>query len=410
MKALFLGAGTSYDFGMPLAWELTAELKNWLTPEKIDWLNSQWKAQGGGRSTKAIELVKHLIGENSLHYEAILGAIEVAINRERNTNEYQELYGLYLWMLQMIYHMLNERQVRNSKYIESVTKGYYGFKKLADENRPLWVFSLNHDINLEVIAGTYGVPLKSGFTHEISLPERAESGEVIGRLKFRRISRAEINQNKYDFFQNSEYGINLIKLHGALDIFSQGDELNYIKLEPDEASAHGYTNALYRANNNLRYSPYAACTNEITYADDAGEMQFLRRTLLSGAHKFTGKISQLAPPEFLGLFKSYINYASELICVGYGFGDSHIDSIIRDWLSFSVERRLTIVNPAFSKIDDIANIYLHLSDQVEFIQLGFTDYVLGLDSSNDNVLNMMLRKLRNVSRKKLEKKLRMVLN
>ena len=29
---LFIGGGVSYALGMPLVWELSAELKNWLTP------------------------------------------------------------------------------------------------------------------------------------------------------------------------------------------------------------------------------------------------------------------------------------------------------------------------------------------------------------------------------------------
>lgn len=405
MKALFLGAGASYDFGMPLVWELTAELRNWLTPEKIDWLNDQWRTQGGGRSDATLELVKSLIENRSLHYEAILGAIEVAINREKDRSEYQELHGMYSWLLQMIYHMLNERQVRNTNYIEGTVKDYYGIKKLADENRPLWVFSLNHDVNLEIIAKSYGIPVKSGFTHQTSFPERSEQGDIIGRIKFERISRSEIEKNEYDFFKNDEFGINLIKLHGALDIFAQGDDLNYLKILPDEESATGYTNALYRANNYLRSIPFIPCSNEVAYTDDAGEIQFLRRTLLSGAHKFTGKISQLAPPEFLGLFKSYINFSDELICVGYGFGDSHIDSRIRDWLSFSRERKLTVVNPGFSKVGDIASTYLHLSSQIEFMGFGFTEYILGLDSSNDDVTSKVFRKLRSKGRIKVKERI-----
>lgn len=45
MKALLLGAGASYELGLPLVWELTNELKTWLMPEKLDWLNDQWKSQ-----------------------------------------------------------------------------------------------------------------------------------------------------------------------------------------------------------------------------------------------------------------------------------------------------------------------------------------------------------------------------
>ena len=402
MKALFLGAGASYELGLPLVWELTAEIKNWLTPEKIDWLNEQWRNQGGGRSDKAISLMKELLSVDSLHYEAILGSIEVEINRERNGHEYQELYGLYSWLLQMIYHMLLARQVKNESFILDSTRDFYAIKKLCEQNKPLWVFSLNHDINAEIIAAAYDIPVKSGFTGETSLPERDEQGNLIGRLGFESLSREDINNNNYDFFANGEYGINLIKLHGSLDIFAQGDELNYLKVKPDEYSVQGYISSLHRANNNLRYYPFAACTNEIAYADDGGEMQFLRRTLLSGAHKFSGKMSQLAPPEFLKLFESYINFADELVCIGYGFGDSHIDKVIRNWLSFSRERSLKVINPGVKSVSDISNAYLHLVRQITFNQSGFIDFMLSLDSSNDSLQRKALRILKLGNRNKMK--------
>ncbi|ENM3922552.1 hypothetical protein DDM61_003394, partial [Vibrio cholerae] len=145
MKALLLGAGASYELGLPLVWELTAEVKNWLTPEKMDWLNAQWKDQGGGRPEKILALAKELLAIDSLHYEAVLGAIEVEINRERNSKDYQELHGFYAWLLQMIYHMLLERQLRNEEYVKETLKDLYGIKTLCQENKPLWIFSLNHD-------------------------------------------------------------------------------------------------------------------------------------------------------------------------------------------------------------------------------------------------------------------------
>lgn len=402
MKALFLGAGASYELGLPLVWELTAELKNWLTSEKIDWLNERWKAQGGGRSEKTIALVKELLNVDSFHYEAILGSLEVEINREKDRHEYQELHGLYSWLLQMIYHLLLERQVKNGHFILDSTKDLYGIKKLCEENHPLWVFSLNHDINVEIIAAAYNISVKSGFAGELSLPERSEQGELIGRLGFEILTRKDINENNYSFFANGEYGINLIKLHGALDIFAQGDELNYLKIKPAEHSVEGFISSLHRANKNLRHFPFVACTNEIAYADDEGEMQFLRRTLLSGAHKFSGKISQLAPPEFLKLFESNINFADDLVCIGYGFGDSHIDKVIRNWLSYSRGRTLEIVNPGIKSISEISNSYLHLARQIKFNQSGFIDYMLSLDSSNDSPQRKYLRMLKCSIRKKMK--------
>ncbi|WP_158547256.1 hypothetical protein [Burkholderia pseudomallei] len=48
MQALFLGAGSSYDCAMPLVSELTAEIKRWLTPDKIHEINDHQKSHQNG--------------------------------------------------------------------------------------------------------------------------------------------------------------------------------------------------------------------------------------------------------------------------------------------------------------------------------------------------------------------------
>jgi len=50
---LLLGAGASAEAGMPLAWDLTAEIKAWLTPDMLRELNEGWR--GGGYSDAVIE-------------------------------------------------------------------------------------------------------------------------------------------------------------------------------------------------------------------------------------------------------------------------------------------------------------------------------------------------------------------
>lgn len=403
MKALLLGAGASYELGLPLVWELTRKLKNLLTPEKLDQLNEGWRAQRGGYSDGVISLIKALLGIDSMHYENLIGALEVETNRERNAERRQELHGIRSWLLEVIYLLLYEIQVKTSAYIELAVKDLYGIKKLVEESNPLWVFSLNHDINLEIIAAEYEIPVKSGFNEIVALPARSEEGEVIGKIEFKYLSRKDIENNKYDFFNTGEYGINLVKIHGALDIFAQGDELNYLKIRPDSLDCATYATYLKKVNEQLRYRPFARCTNEIAYADEEGEMQFLRRSLLSGVHKFTGRIEQIAPSEFLGLFKSYVNYANEIICIGYGFGDRHVDEIIRDWLSVSNERKLEIINPS---IDDVPASLAHLCRQVSIKKIGCIDYFLSIDSSKDSPQNSLRRErmgfMRNGVRQRIE--------
>ena len=401
MKALLLGAGASYELGLQLVWELTGELKNWLTSGKLNQINEGWLAQGYGYSDETISLIKNLLDVDSMHYENLIGALEVEMNREQNRDRYQELHGIRIWLLEIIYHLLYNRQVNNSAYIETTIKDLYGIKKLAEEAKPLWVFSLNHDINLEIIAAEYGIPVKSGFNEIVTLPARSKEGIVVGNIEFEYLSRKNIESNNYDFFNTGEYGINLVKMHGSLDIFGQeaeiNNKLNYLKIKPKNLNCAGYTTELEKVNTQLHH-PLGKPTNEIAYADEEGEMQFLRYSLLSGAHKFTGKIEQIAPPEFLGLFKSYANIADEIICIGYGFGDRHINDIIDNWLSISNEKNIEIINP---NINNVPASLAHLSLQISIKNIGYIDYFLSLDSSKDSPLNLLERTDRSFQRDKV---------
>jgi len=74
----------------------------------------------------------------------------------------------------------------------------------------------------------------------------------------------------------------------------------------------------------------------------------------------------------LSYFKTNLNYLTTLVCIGYSFGDHHINKVIRDWLEFSCERHLTIVDPGASLIP---NEFLHLAPQVDVVSSDCTDYL-----------------------------------
>jgi len=59
------------------------------------------------------------------------------------------------------------------------------------------------------------------------------------------------------------------------------------------------------------------------------------------------------------------------VCVGYGFGDVHVNQVLADWLSFSSERKLEIVAPGISAIP---SFLLHLAPQVKLASRTASDY------------------------------------
>src|ERR1700744_4321008 len=101
LTGLFLGAGFSYEAGLPLVWDLTAELRNWLTPDKLRELNVGWRIQGGGYPDAVIAALAGVLIRPGLHYEAILGHMETQFRRQRALAK--AYHGLYSWLVELVY-------------------------------------------------------------------------------------------------------------------------------------------------------------------------------------------------------------------------------------------------------------------------------------------------------------------
>lgn len=376
LTGLFLGAGASYEAGMPLAWELTRELKGWLTPKKLRQFNSLWRIQGGGYSDLVIDDLISALTLSSLHYEAVLGYLETQFLRQRASR--QEYHGLYSWLVQMVYHLLYYRQVNNREFLGRQLPRYDGIRALASAKEPLWVFSLNHDVLIETISARLSIPLHTGFSGStVSLPRRDASGKKTGEIHAEVLTKADLDHGAMHFPNPLQPGIYLLKIHGALDVFTFNDGHDLLKLLPDGPGQDGFIDVLRAANEDLFYllpgSPggRANTTNEIAYADDHGEMQFLRRSLLAGAFKFDARAQQVLPLSMLKHFRTNLNFVSNLVCIGYSFGDFHINAVMREWLEFSANRRIQIVDPS---IQAVPAFLLHLSSQVELTSCGATDF------------------------------------
>jgi hypothetical protein len=256
---------------------------------------------------------------------------------------------------------------------------YDGIRTLVAENVPLWIFSLNHDVIVEALAARLSIPVHSGFSAAtVMLPRRNTSGKKTGQIRAEVLTRHELEHGAMHFPNPPRSGICLLKIHGALDEFTFNDAQDLLKLLPDAPGEAGVIDVLRAANEDLFYlqpgapGGKAKVTNTITYADDHGEMQFLGRSLLAGAFKFDARSSQDLPMSMLRHFRANLNFVSTLICIGYGFGDQHINFALREWLELSPDRRLEIVSPG---VDEVPSPLLHLSPQVTHSAMAATDYL-----------------------------------
>ena len=382
LTGLLLGAGASYDSGMPLASELTRELKNWLTPDKLRWLNDTWREQGAGYSDATIDDFARLLAIDTMSYEHIMGYLEVQSDRVRERSG--EYHGLRSFLSEIVYFLLKERHVLNESFIVRSVRYLDGIKSFMTVNKPLWVFSLNHDLIMECFVAHSRIPVRYGFSNElVRLPRRDIKGNRIGEVEARVTRKQQFEEQALNFFRPGEEGINLLKIHGSLDEFAFNNGHDLLKLVPESTSVPEVISALRNANDEVRYidprwpGGTVKARNEIAYADAEGEMQFLRRTPLAGAFKFQDRSSQTVPSELLGHFALSLAYLSRLICIGYSFGDQHVNQIIRAWLESSEKRRLIIVDPS---IEHVTAFLRHLAPQVELVNMNTTDYLDGTAS------------------------------
>src|ERR1700761_9116739 len=135
LMGLFLGAGASYEIGMPLASELTERLKARLNGDTLRALNEEWRAQSGGYADEVIADLALMLALPEFHYESLLGYLE--IQQRRSGKRGREYLGLYSWLLEVVYQLLRLHHTEDAEFIAAMTDYYEGIARLAAVHRPL---------------------------------------------------------------------------------------------------------------------------------------------------------------------------------------------------------------------------------------------------------------------------------
>jgi hypothetical protein len=362
LMGLFLGAGASYEIGMPLAWELTGQLKARLNGDTLRALNEEWKAQSGGYSDEVIADFALMLSLPEFHYENLLGYLEV--QQRRSGTHAREYLGLYSWLLEVAYQLLRVQHTEGVEFIAAMTGYYEGIARLAATHRPLWIFSLNQDVMVECVAARFGLPLQDGFCEQLVFPRRDAEGRKIGELKARMATAADMDAG-LRFPEPGAYGINLLKIHGGLDIFVFQGERHLVKVLPLEPSVAGVIEALRVVDEELLTLDPLAIRNQVT-APAAEDL--LRRPAGGRVHHY----QQGIPARLLDHFRTNIHRISSLACIGYSFGDLAINMILQHWLEGSEERRLEIVAPG---VRELPGFLQALRRQVELVDAPATEYL-----------------------------------
>ena len=366
---------------MPLRVDVNAELLAWLSPASLRRLNETWRARGLGYPDEVIEDVARFLNEEQFDYEALLAHLEGCYLEDAREGFAQAYHGLYAYLAQALYQLLYRRQVeRRNSYREGL-QYFEGIVPLARQHRPLWVFSLNHDVLVECIAALFGIEVNCGFSQTIvTLPCRNAAGEVIATLAAEVLTESEMASGNLPFCKPGWPGINLLKLHGALDVFALGDSRDLVRIKPKEETFDAIIDALQIVNEGLLDATLAATlvpealavTNKIPYVDANHQPQVLGRTLRASAARLTDPYPQLMHRRRLEYFRGSLAQVDHLAAIGYSLGDAEVNEIVREWLEAAGHRRLEIVLPGKPQVPPFLR---PLADQVVLTPASATTYL-----------------------------------
>jgi hypothetical protein len=369
---LFLGAGASYELGMPLVMGLTEELRAILTDEHVRTLMNNARGSAAEINELAVNDFLSVFSTGPMHYEAVLGYLQIQSRRKRELlQDYAALAG---WLTETVYLRLLRRHLHLAAHVNQGLRFIDGIVGLSQVHRPLWVFSLNHDCVIECLAAANNIAISAGLVDRSALALRSPSGSIIGELPIETISGTEFNEHSLRFFEQGTVGINLFKIHGGLEMFTANDGKDLVRLLPMDEGPQGVLDSLTAANTQLRLNTgMKAPTTNIIMCDDANDNTvLLNRSILAGAVKFDGRGSQVIPNRYLDIFDSALLWVKHLICIGYGFGDLHINAKLRWWLDMFDGRSMTIVAPG---IQSVPAFLAHVTPQVEIVDATATTYL-----------------------------------
>ena len=355
-RGLLLGAGFSVELGMPTSKEFSQAFFSFLTPKKLKGIidiRKSYEPFGKDNPTDKneydnfyISFMKYL-SEGNLNYEELIRIIDDVSGYERAKQLAKDDFLVTLRTLINESFFIFQTQTYP---IYQLNKGWYR-QLLSDfAEQELWIYSLNHDVIIEMLCKDLGFDLYVGGNKTLQLPfNNLDSKRSI---TFTEVNNVESNLDNLHFAKNSK-GINLIKLHGGINEFTYDEERKRLFVLPlvNETSEEyllGLRDLLHKPHYFHNGRPIHT-GSEIVIGDTDGEMQFLSPSILSGSRKYSPTIDDRKGEEKMAFFSNGIEIMDELYVIGYGFGDEHINNRIVRAMHLNEKMKIWVVDPYNTK-------------------------------------------------------------
>jgi hypothetical protein len=358
-NGLLLGAGFSYDLGMPLTVELTEVFLNVFTEETVKRMAKAMSLRKPYGEDRPICPEAIMAGWDSLlanrksgskNYEVFLAEIEKKAGLGSPTQPERDSYNsLFDYFYRVIHTILDLYQEVSYAVLYGKSKHCFSALRTFLSDEETWILSLNHDLNFEFLALDFGIPITYGDDHELEFP--VSNLELSKRIPFTYTQRKGWSAN-HPGFRNGTSGFNLIKLHGGLSEFTYQDGALLCNLHLDQPSS------LELAQNFLLYRRMAYYENgepvimgqDRAISDLSGKFDIVSKSMLTGARKYSGTSKLKEGEEKLQILDGVLSGLDELTIIGYGFGDEHINFRLSNAMLLNPRLRIMIVDPCRTDI------------------------------------------------------------
>lgn len=208
--ALLLGAGFSYELGMPLANGLTDVLLEPFNERNVTQLvsaMSRGRPYGASRppNERAVaQCFKVLLDFKSArnpNYEAMLAQLEVlATQYNVSQSDRDSVHYVLVMLYELIHDVLSLYQAASYELCYPQNLRWYSTLGNLLSTVETWVFSLNHDLFLEFLAIDLKIPISYGDIETKELP--ISNLEMKERVRFSCIKRSRHNMDSPGFIRH----------------------------------------------------------------------------------------------------------------------------------------------------------------------------------------------------------------
>lgn len=373
--ALFLGAGATFDLGMPLASDLTRQVRECFTPAHLRRINDIWRRQGAGYNDRVIDTVVSLLDRDDVEYEHLLEFLRTAASRPQTcARQYSQLYER---VAETISGLLANHQHDRLAFIRRGLPPYQGIAGCADDSHPLWVFTTNTDQTIDMIVRNCGLPLRDGFpsTETVRIPTHGDA--PVDHLQADTLELTQLQRGRLHYFGEGRRGVNLVRLNGALNVFRSDESGAFHRLRPISPDTEAPVETVRIMNDHVGYwhgSEKLHVLNQVVYAGEDGRPRFLRRTAGDWGRSPEGNDQIDIADIMRQVFAWHLNFVDILHVIGHSFSDSRLNGVFVDWLHASERRRLHIVDPNRTQLPlQLA----HLAPQVEIGNATAAEFMAG---------------------------------